>query len=470
VVVVLLVLLSGVAIFWLGLAAAGVGGGKWLALGALSVLGMSALAAAAVVLLTRRVVRLAIDPLQELARAAVQISTSGQARIMDADREDEVGELARALQAWKETSAEREILLDRAPIGICRIDSSGQVRTANIALQAMHGGAREEIVGRPWWDFVHPDDRRHEEAARVALIEKRLDRYDLEARHIRADGTALWCAMTVAPVRGVDGSPESFILIEEDISDRKAHAELAARIQRELLPNAVPEVEGYEVAADCMPAQDVAGDFYDWVLSDQGELQFTVADVMGHGMGAALVTATLRAVLRAAPAELSPAARVRLAADSMVGAEAGLFATLFHGCLDSSSGVLRYVDAGHGYCVILRRGGELVHLPSRSMPVGVLPDQEFQAGIARLDPGDLLLVYSDGLVETDERSVEPQELTAGLDESMQAAEVVRRLTARMPPRLADDVTVLAVRRLSRSSVTADAAAHTPSDSELQGGP
>jgi PAS domain S-box-containing protein len=465
-VVVLLLLLSGVATFWLWLAAAGTGGGKWLALGVLSVLGMSALAAAAVVLLARRVLRLAIDPLHQLAGAAAQISASGQARIMDADRDDEVGELARALQAWKDTSAEREILLDRAPIGICRIAQGGEVMTANVALQAMHGGTREEIVGRPWWDFIHPDDRRHEEAARIALIDSRLDRYDLEARHVRADGTVLWCAMTVAPVLGVDGNPESFILIEQDISERKAHAELAARIQRELLPNALPDVEGYEVAAACMPALDVAGDFYDWVLSREGELQFTVADVMGKGMGAALVTATLRAVLRAAPAELSPAARVRLAADSMVGAEAGLFATLFHGCLDPRSGTLRYVDAGHGYCVILRRGGDLVRLPSRSMPVGVLPDQQFHEGIARLDPGDMLLVYSDGLVETEERSLEPHELTAGLHESMQAAEVVRRLTDTMPLRLPDDVTVVAVRRLSGSSVTSSAAAaHTLSDSQ-----
>jgi PAS domain S-box-containing protein len=470
-VVVLLALLCGVAILWLGLAAAGTGGGKWLAFGVLSVLGMSALAAVAVVLLARRVLRLAIDPLQELARAAAQISASGQARIVNADREDEVGELARALQAWKDTSAEREVLLDRAPIGICRIDRAGLVQTANVALQTMHGGTRSEILGRPWWDFIHPDDRRHEEAARTALVEKRLDRYDLEARHIRADGTALWCAMTVAPLPGMDGSPESFILIEEDISDRKAHAELAARIQRELLPNAPPEVEGYEVAGDCMPAQDVAGDFYDWVLSADGELQFTVADVMGHGMGAALVTATLRAVLRAAPAGLSPAARVRLAADSMVGGEAGLFATLFHGSLDPSSGRLRYVDAGHGYCVILRRGGELARLPSRSMPVGVLPGQEFHEEIAQLDPGDTLLVYSDGLVETDERSVEPQELAAGLDESMQAAEIVSRLIARMPPRLADDVTVVAVRRTFESAWTAAAAAaQVPSGSEHQGGP
>src|SRR5207302_1712191 len=197
--------------------------GQWLTFAALSVVALSALAAGAVIFLARRVLRVAIDPLQQLARSAVQISASGQARIVDADRQDEIGELARALQAWKDASMERQILADGAPIGICRMDLSGRVITANAALVAMHGGT----------------------------------------------------------------------------SDRKGHAELAAKIQRELLPHMVPEVEGYEVAGACLSAMEVAGDFYDWVLDDEGQLQFTVADVMGKGMGAALVTATLRAVLRA---------------------------------------------------------------------------------------------------------------------------------------------------------------------------
>jgi PAS domain S-box-containing protein len=463
----LLVLLAGLAILWQWLTTTN-GGARWLVPSVLSVLAIAGLAAGAVVFLARRVVRFAIDPLQQLAKAAFQISTSGQARILDADREDEVGELARALQAWKDVSAERQILADRAPIGICRIDLSGRVLTANSALRAMHGGTGDDVVGRQWWDLIHPDDQRHQEAVREALLEKHLDRYQVEVRHMRADGSLLWCSTTIAPVLGIDGRPESFILIEEDISDRKGHAELAARIQRELLPHSVPEVEGYEVAGACLSAMEVAGDFYDWVVDDHGQLQFTVADVMGKGMGAALVTATLRAVLRAAPGTLSPAARVRLAADSMVGAEAGLFATLFHGCLDPSSATLRYVDAGHGYCVLLRRNGELEQLSARSMPVGVLPNQEFHEGTVALDPGDALLVYSDGLVESDERTVQTDELTAGLDDSMHAAEVVRRLIARMPVRLNDDVTAVVVRRLSDNPAMA-AGGRARSDSKHEGG-
>src|SRR5207302_1721461 len=127
--------------------------------------------------------------------------------------------------------------------------------------------------------------------------------------------------------------------------------ERAARIQRGLLPRTTPLLKGYDLAGACKPAEDVAGDFYDWTLSDEGQLDVTVADVMGKGMGSGLVMATVRAVLRAARPELGPAARVRLAASFLTpgAGEDGLFVTLFHGRLDTATGLLRYVDAGHGY-------------------------------------------------------------------------------------------------------------------------
>jgi sigma-B regulation protein RsbU (phosphoserine phosphatase) len=453
----LVALLFGLAMFWTGFAATRPAGRWWPALAVLSALVVAALAVVTVALLARHVLRLAIDPLQQLALAAVQISTSGQARIADADREDEVGELARALQAWKDAAAERQVLADGAPVGIARIDTGGRLLTANAAFRAMHGGG-DAVVGLHWWALFHPEDRRHEQVVREALHDRHLDRAQVEARLVRVDGTPLWCSVTIAPLPGSDGRPESYIVILEDISERKGHAELAARIQQELLPHSAPEVKGYEVAAACLSALEVAGDFYDWILSDDGRLQITVADVMGKGMGAALVMATVRAVLRAAPASLSPAARVRLAADGMVGTESGLFVTLFHASLDPSSGMLDYVDAGHGYCIVLRPDGEVVRLPGGSLPLGVLPDEEFRQGAVRLDPGDRLLVYSDGLVETDEHTIEPGELVAGLDESMPATEVVRRLIARMPPRLSDDVTVVSLRRLSQNGRHAAGAA------------
>src|SRR5207237_322123 len=174
----------------------------------------------------------------------------------------------------------------------------------------------------------------------------------------------------------------------------------------------------------------------------------TVADVMGKGLGAGLVMATVRAVLRAAPAELGPAARVRLTGEFLAGGvgDEGLFVTLFHARLNLATGRLRYVDAGHGYATVRRAGGELVHLTDRSLPVGIWLQQEFIEGGVGLEPGDALIVYSDGLVETEERTGNLSDYAGDLEGAADAEEMVWRLMRQLPGQLYDDVTVLAVCR------------------------
>src|SRR5207249_1848609 len=108
-------------------------------------------------------------------------------------------------------------------------------------------------------------------------------------------GSLLWCATTVAVLRSTE-RPEGFVAIVEDISERRRQLDQAAEIQRGLLPRTTPPLQGYELAGACCPAQEVAGDFYDWTLSeDGGHLDLTVADVMGKGLGSGLVMATVRA-------------------------------------------------------------------------------------------------------------------------------------------------------------------------------
>jgi serine phosphatase RsbU (regulator of sigma subunit) len=224
----------------------------------------------------------------------------------------------------------------------------------------------------------------------------------------------------------------------------------AARIQRELLPRSAPDLRGYEMAGACRPADDVAGDFYDWVLTDHGELDLTVADVMGKGMAAALVMATLRAALRSARPDLGPAARLELAARSItLGAdEEGMFATAFHARLYPRTGVLRYVDAGHGYCRLRRPDGTLVSLPVRSLPVGVPGAERFDEGSVQLEPGDTLIVYSDGLVELDGPAIALHEFEPDLADAADAGDAVSRMMGRVTGRQPDDVTVVVLRRLT----------------------
>jgi PAS domain S-box-containing protein len=349
---------------------------------------------------------------------------------------------------------ERQLLIEQAPIGICRLDMNGRVLSVNPALEALAG---ERLVGHYWFEFAHPEDRRKDRAGYRKLTKGEIDRYRAENRYMRSDGTAYWCSVVTAAVRGPEGRPEGFISILEDITDRRRQLERAARIQRQLLPQSVPHLRGYDLAAACVPAQDVAGDFYDWFATEDGYLDLTVADVMGKGIGSALLMAALRTALRGASADLGPAARARVAAEAMalgMGGE-GLFVTLFHGRLEAASGDLRYLDAGHGYCVIRRSDGQVARLPVRSLPVGVRAEEigmwagvEFREGTIRLEPGDTLVLHSDGLVETEEGTLEPGELVRDLDQSSDAADMVRRLMSRTPQKPPDDVTVVILRRLA----------------------
>ncbi len=126
-----------------------------------------------------------------------------------------------------------------------------------------------------------------------------------------------------------------------DEQRRRLESELAraAKVQADLLPSDVPEIPGFEFAARCVPARDVGGDYYSWIEPGPGVLAFTLGDVMGKGMPAALLMATVRAAVRAAAQLNSPAVALDLAARAL-GTDlerSSSFVTLFHARLDAAS-------------------------------------------------------------------------------------------------------------------------------------
>jgi len=346
------------------------------------------------------------------------------------------------------TLAEQRILVEQAPVGICRLDGEGRLLSANQRLAKMLGRSPSSLAGVDFGELIHPDDLPPGTDALQEFREGRLDRLAMEARGVRPDGTIVWASATVGPLRDADGRIDRIVAIVEDVTDRKRMLERAAEVQRRLLPQAVPDVPGYEVAGAYRPAQDVAGDFYDWVLGPDGRLDLTVADVMGKGIAAALVMAVVRTALRSAPAALSPVERVRIAASSVAlgSPDDVMFVTLFHARLEPATGVVRYVDAGHGHCAIRRASGTLTRLSLRSLPLGAWEDETFEEGETRLEPGDALLAYSDGVVEREERQLDLPDLEAILGDGSSAGDLVERLLAAAGPRLADDVTAVVLRR------------------------
>lgn len=225
----------------------------------------------------------------------------------------------------------------------------------------------------------------------------------------------------------------------------------AAIVQSELLPVEQPPLAGFEIGARCLPASAVGGDFYDWQQLPTGTLSLTVGDVMGKGMSAALLMATVRAVIRAMVLHHGPASAVQHTAIALDGdlARSGSFVTLFHAQLNAATSELRYVDAGHGQVFLRRAHGAIESLLPWGLPLGVMSNEEYQEGSVILEPGDLLVIYSDGLTEARPDLFRDHEtLAAQIWADEPAAATAQRLvelaTAAGP--LPDDLTVVVVRR------------------------
>jgi sigma-B regulation protein RsbU (phosphoserine phosphatase) len=226
----------------------------------------------------------------------------------------------------------------------------------------------------------------------------------------------------------------------------------AAAVQADLLPIENPPLPGFEIGARCLPASAVGGDFYDWQQLPGGILSLTVGDVMGKGMSAALLMATVRAVIRAMVSQHGPADAVQHTASSLDSdlARSGSFVTLFHAQLNTATGELRYVDAGHGQVLLRRADGEIAPLQPWGLPLGVLSTERYSEGLVTMGPGDQLVIYSDGLSEARpelfrERETLASHLTSENTASETAQKLVDLATAAGGP-LPDDLTVVVVRR------------------------
>jgi serine phosphatase RsbU (regulator of sigma subunit)/HPt (histidine-containing phosphotransfer) domain-containing protein len=240
----------------------------------------------------------------------------------------------------------------------------------------------------------------------------------------------------------------------------------AAEMQADLLPADPPQLVGWEVCARCVPARQVGGDFYDWHQPAPGLLSVTVGDVMGKGLSAALLMASVRAVLRAVGPYGAPASAVQTAAASLQSdlTRSGSFVTVFHGQLDLVTGRLRYVDAGHGYAIVCRANGTMEALPAEGLPIGVLDEEVYVEGEVTIEPGDVVIIYSDGLTQALPEALNSPERAAFVAQQGSAVaiaeDLINRATAAGP--LADDLTISVLRRCADESTVA---APQPADAE-----
>lgn len=188
------------------------------------------------------------------------------------------------------------------------------------------------------------------------------------------------------------------------VSLRRQELTLAGRVQASLLPEGSPDIPGWQIAATWKPARETSGDFYDFVPLPNGRIGIVMADVVDKGMGAALLMALSRTLIRTYAAEypnhpehLLQVTNQRILTDL----DAGLFVTLFYGELDPSTGKLIYSNAGHPPPYLFSPNG--VKLPGSGMPLGVSDEATWQQGSQEIPPGSMLLLYTDGVLDTQDK-------------------------------------------------------------------
>lgn len=195
-------------------------------------------------------------------------------------------------------------------------------------------------------------------------------------------------------------------LIQEQRQRQRLENELAIaqQVQSQLFPQDLPQVPGLSLAAVCRAARVVSGDYYDFLSLGHNRLGLVIADISGKGISAALLMANLQAAIRSQVvldgANWNQTAQLvsRLNRHLFLNTSSERYATLFYAAFDPDTRMLHYTNAGH-LPPLLITGESVKHLEEGGMVVGLFDGCEYQQGVVRVEPGSLLVAYSDGLIE-----------------------------------------------------------------------
>ena len=259
---------------------------------------------------------------------------------------------------------------------------------------------------------------------------------------------------------------ENTRLIEARLDRERLERELAlaSEIQQRFQPTAPPHVPGYELQGISFPCYEIGGDYYDFIHREDGRLVIALGDVSGKGTAAALLMSSLHAAVHAQSGShdslvATISAVNRYLADNI---PANRFVTLFYAELDPQSGALSFLNAGHNPPLIVHSAGTVEQLASGGLPLGIKPDADYREGRTQLQPGDVLVIYSDGVTEAVSPSGEEfgatrlyEVVSRNIDAS--AAGIRDRIESSLTKfsqgtSAADDITLVIVKRTAEARV------------------
>lgn len=193
---------------------------------------------------------------------------------------------------------------------------------------------------------------------------------------------------------------------EQHLTKLKEEMDLAARIQINLLPKESMLLNGFQIIGQSIPAREVGGDFFDFVPFAENLISIWLGDVSGKGIPAALLMANLQGFLRSRSfTDKDCNITVQASNDFMVkNDDNGKFATLFYSILNTETGLLNFIIAGHNNILHIKHSAEIDIYKSSDIPIGIYRDYKFEDRALFIEEGDFLLIYSDGITEAEDKN------------------------------------------------------------------
>ena len=246
--------------------------------------------------------------------------------------------------------------------------------------------------------------------------------------------------------------------VEQDAAEREGQErelERAREMQLALIPKEIPQIERFEIAGTWEPARVIGGDYFDVIPLDEKKLGICIGDVVGKSMSGALLVANVQATVRAFAPETASPARLCDRVNSLLCANAAAekMVTLFYGVLDGEGRTLRYTSAGHPRPILKRASGTVEQLENSGAVLGVFPNWKYEDSSVQLEPGDLLLLFTDGITEAakadgeefgEKRLIQVVERLAGEPPSKLNERLLGEVKNWSGSHLADDATLVAI--------------------------